>query len=70
MSTAEHRTDTMRSGDVALFYRAFGQRGATPILIVHGLSYFSYDWIDIAATLSAGVSGAAEPPMSVRTQPG
>lgn len=54
MSTAEHRTDTMRSGDVALFYRAFGQRGATPILIVHGLSYFSYDWIDIAATLSAG----------------
>lgn len=53
MDIAKHRTGTMRSGDVALFYRAFGQRGATPILIVHGLSYFSHDWIDIAGVLSA-----------------
>ena len=38
----------VRSGDVDIFYRKFGQPGATPMLIVHGLSYFSYDWIEPA----------------------
>ena len=53
MSLPEHQTGTVASGDVELFYRRFGAPGATPILIVHGLSYFSYDWIPIADTLAA-----------------
>ncbi len=48
---SEHRTGTCPSGDVTIHYRRFGAPGATPILIVHGLSYFSYDWIGIAAAL-------------------
>nr|MBP8297964.1 hypothetical protein [Burkholderiales bacterium] len=34
---------------VRIFYRLFGQPGATPVLIVHGLSFFSFDWITHAA---------------------
>jgi esterase len=52
MSSA-HRNGTCPSGDVTLFYRRFGASGKTPIVIVHGLSYFSYDWIGIAAELAA-----------------
>lgn len=47
----QHRTGRVQSGDVSLFYRAFGQPGKTPLLIAHGMSYFSYDWIDAAAAL-------------------
>ena len=47
-----HSTGTLPSGDVTLFYRRFGKPGATPLVIVHGLSYFSYDWIDIATALA------------------
>ena len=44
----------VRSGDVDLFCRTFGKRGATPLLIMHGANYFdSFDWIDVAAALSA-----------------
>jgi pimeloyl-ACP methyl ester carboxylesterase len=49
-----HRTSTCPSGDVTLFYRRFGAPGRTPILIVHGLSFFSYDWIGVAAELADG----------------
>lgn len=52
MAQATHRTGTARSGDVEIFYRRFGAPGATPVLIAHGLSYFSYDWIGIAAALA------------------
>ncbi|MFN3657984.1 MAG: alpha/beta fold hydrolase [Pseudolabrys sp.] len=45
-------TGRVRSGDVEIFYRTFGEAGRTPVIIVHGLSYFSYDWIE-AATLIA-----------------
>jgi pimeloyl-ACP methyl ester carboxylesterase len=38
------------SGDVELSYRRVN-RGQTPILFVHGLSYFSWDWLDAAAAL-------------------
>ncbi len=51
MSSA-HRNGTCLSGDVTLFYRRFGAPGGTPVLIVHGLSYFSYDWVGIAAELA------------------
>jgi pimeloyl-ACP methyl ester carboxylesterase len=47
-----HNTGTLRSGDVEIFYRQFGQPGRTPIVIMHGLAYFSFDWIDIAAALA------------------
>ena len=35
MALPTHRTGTATSGDVEIFYRAFGRKGATPILIVH-----------------------------------
>jgi pimeloyl-ACP methyl ester carboxylesterase len=53
MSSA-HRNGTCPSGDVTLFYRRFGAPGGTPVLILHGLSFFSYDWIGVAAELAAG----------------
>jgi len=47
------RNGRVTSGDVTLFYRAFGARGATPILLMHGANYFdSYDWIGVAQKLS------------------
>jgi pimeloyl-ACP methyl ester carboxylesterase len=52
MSIPAHDTGRVRSGDVELFYRGFGQAGKTPLLIAHGLSYFSYDWIEPAAALA------------------
>jgi esterase len=52
MSLPAHETGTCPSGDVTLHYRKFGQPGATPILIVHGLSYFSYDWAGVASALA------------------
>lgn len=61
MSLAEHQTGTVKNGDVELFYRRFAAPGAppvlapnsTPILILHGLSYFSYDWIGVGTALAA-----------------
>jgi esterase len=49
--TIVHRTATVRSGDVTLFYRRLGSPGLTPILIVHGLQYFSWDWLEVAHAL-------------------
>ena len=58
MHAPAHRTGTIQSGDVALFYRAFGAGNCstsnTPLLILHGSNYFdSYDWIDVASKLAA-----------------
>jgi pimeloyl-ACP methyl ester carboxylesterase len=51
---AEQRIGRIPSGDVSLFYRAFGAPGRTPILILHGSNYYdSYDWIGIATALAA-----------------
>jgi pimeloyl-ACP methyl ester carboxylesterase len=42
------------SGDVSLHFRKLGKdRGLTPILVVHGLSYFSYDWLPVGEALAA-----------------
>lgn len=41
------------SGDVSIHYRRLGRPGATPVLVVHGLSYFSYDWIPVGEALAA-----------------
>ena len=46
-------TGHVASGDVDIFYRNFGEPGRTPVLIVHGLSFFSYDWIGPATRLAA-----------------
>ena len=47
------RNGRVNSGDVSIFYRAFGTRGATPILLMHGANYFdSYDWIGVAEALA------------------
>ena len=49
----QQRTGRVNSGDVSLFYRAFGSPGATPILILHGSNYYdSYDWIGVASALA------------------
>jgi esterase len=50
---SSHDTGRIRSGDVDLHYRRFGRAGKTPVFIAHGLSYFSYDWIDVGNALSA-----------------
>ena len=42
----------VQSGDVAIHYRRLGtNRGLTPTLVVHGLSYFSYDWLGVGESL-------------------
>lgn len=56
---AEPRTGKARSGEVEIFYRLFGEPGGVPAVIVHGLSYFSYDWIEPAAALARGRQVAA-----------
>ena len=48
-----HETGRVRSGDVSIHYRKLGRPGATPALIVHGLSYFSWDWLEVAQALGA-----------------
>lgn len=59
MQTNQGATGRVRSGDVEIFYRKFGRAGRTPVLIVHGLSYFSYDWIDAAAFVAKNREVAA-----------
>jgi pimeloyl-ACP methyl ester carboxylesterase len=48
-----HQTGGARSGDLSIHYRRLGTRGKTPILIVHGLQYFSWDWLPVAQALGA-----------------
>ena len=51
----QQRIGRVNSGDVSLFYRAFGSPGATPIIILHGSNYYdSYDWIGVASALAVG----------------
>lgn len=49
---SHHQTGTVHSGDAEIFYRRFGKPGRAPLVIVHGASYFSYDWVDVAAALA------------------
>jgi len=50
--TSGEVTGRIRSGDVSIFYRTFGKPGRTPVLIVHGLSFSSYDWIKPASLIA------------------
>ncbi len=45
-------TGRVSSGDVEIFYRKVGVPGRTPVLIVHGLSFFSYDWMPVAGRIA------------------
>jgi len=53
-TTDSERTGHAMSGGLRLFYRAFGRPGRTPVLIAHGMSYFSWDWIDVGRALATG----------------
>lgn len=44
-------TDFARSGELQIHLRRTGKPGGTPVLIVHGLSYFSWDWLETAQAL-------------------
>ena len=50
--TIAHETGRVSSGDVSIHFRKLGGGSETPMLIVHGLSYFSYDWLEVAEALS------------------
>ena len=59
MQQSNSVTGRVRSGDVEIFYRKFGTPGRAPVLIVHGLSFFSYDWIGVAGLIAHGREVAA-----------
>lgn len=52
-SVPDHEVHRARSGELDIFYRRLGNRGQSPILIVHGLSYSSWDWLPVAQALGA-----------------
>jgi len=52
MMESQATTGRVKSGDVEIFYRKVGAPGKTPVIIVHGLSFFSYDWVDVAARIA------------------
>lgn len=54
MDVLSQSTGTIQSGDVSLFYRLFGVPvpGKTPLMILHGSNFDSYDWIGVASALA------------------
>jgi pimeloyl-ACP methyl ester carboxylesterase len=56
---APHQIGSCDSGGVRIAYRRFGADGKLPLVIVHGLSYFSYDWIEVAHALASDRSVVA-----------
>ncbi len=52
MADNQGMTGRIPSSDVEIFYRKFGKPGRTPVLIVHGLSFFSYDWVPVATLIA------------------
>ena len=56
---ALHKIGVCPGDDVNLSFRLFGRNGGTPLLFVHGLSYFSYDWVDIGSRLAGDRMGCA-----------
>jgi pimeloyl-ACP methyl ester carboxylesterase len=48
----EHQQRSVTSSGLRIAYRRLGKAGQTPLLFVHGLSYFSYDWLDVASRLA------------------
>jgi esterase len=52
MSLKQPTFGRVPSGDVEIFYRKLGRPGRTPVLIVHGLSFFSRDWVPVAERIA------------------
>jgi len=50
--TVQHQQHKVSSSGLTLAYRRLGTKGRTPLVFVHGLSYFSYDWLDVAGRLA------------------
>jgi pimeloyl-ACP methyl ester carboxylesterase len=51
--TPHQETGFIPSGDVSLFFRRFGHQAGTPVLILHGGSYYdSADWVPVARHLA------------------
>jgi pimeloyl-ACP methyl ester carboxylesterase len=48
-----HSSGRVQSGDVCIHFRKLGRAGGMPLLIVHGLSYCSWDWLAPAQELAA-----------------
>src|SRR6059058_1913724 len=57
---APHTQQQAESGGLRLSYRRFGvPTRRDPVLFVHGLSYFSYDWVDFGSRLCTDRAGCA-----------
>lgn len=57
---APHSQQFLDNADVRLAYRLFGKSTERdPVLFVHGLSYFSYDWVDFGSRLCSDRAGCA-----------
>lgn len=60
-----HTSGKCKSADIVLNYRLFGNKQSvngneqTPVLFIHGLSYFSYDWLEFGSTLCVDRMGCA-----------
>ena len=55
-----HTRQGIPSDDVQINVRRFGaSTGWTPVLFIHGLSYFSYDWVGFGSALCTDREGAA-----------
>jgi esterase len=52
MAAVHGETGRVPSGDVEIFYRKVGAPGRTPVIIVHGLSFFSWDWMPVAERIA------------------
>ncbi len=50
--TVQHQQRTVTSTGIQIAYRHLGARGRDPLVFAHGLSYFSYDWLDVAGRLA------------------
>lgn len=48
-----YQTGTTVSDGIEISFKRFGNRGKVPIIIVHGLSFFSHDWIEVASELAS-----------------
>jgi pimeloyl-ACP methyl ester carboxylesterase len=53
-----HQAGFARAGDISLHYRRLGRAGGTPLVFVHGLSFFSWDWLEVAQALAIGREAA------------
>ena len=49
--TVAHQSARCTSGEVSIFYRRLGRPGGIPLVLLHGLSYFSWDWLEVAQAL-------------------